>query len=224
MIVPQVDPHSFPVQAVNTLQLITEQYRINGVQVDNPSGSWLYLPECYSYIPPQTLGWATNLASVKSLRVQFVNAPSGGAASVATGGPIVVTTYSQSLSPNIGTNYTVATQQDLANLIAALNRNTGGMNVPAWGSTVVHAGSVTLHQTGPANGQLYLTALANPPGNTENIWYSDTAYSLPNSIRGNGFWIAPGDKDALVMVGGTQLNIVSETIDQTLHFIDSVLS
>lgn len=63
--------------------------QIRGVQVDNPSGSWLYLPEIQEYVPPYVLGWARNIRNaVLKLSFKFVDGPSGQLSTRAGGLPL----------------------------------------------------------------------------------------------------------------------------------------
>lgn len=129
-------PHSYAVAAVGTTRQIAEQFLIAAVQVDNPSDMWLYIPELYSYIPPNRLGWIAEVnPKIKSMRLQYVNAPTNGKASAVSGGPIVLTTFSAEQAISTGVDYTTATQQDLADVLAAIQNLLGG-----------YGGGVTIQQ------------------------------------------------------------------------------
>lgn len=53
-------------------------YQIAGLTIDNPSGSWLYIPADNTYIPPYTLGFAHSFApTLSSIDILFANGPAG---------------------------------------------------------------------------------------------------------------------------------------------------
>lgn len=65
-------------------------WQIAGITVDNPSGSWLLIPNIGN-IPPYTMGWATSpVPTVMVIDVLFSESPSGSPSTL-TGQPITVT-------------------------------------------------------------------------------------------------------------------------------------
>lgn len=52
--------------------------RAYGIEIDNPSGSWLYLPTLETWVPPYTVGWSSAFAyGVASVDVIAGNGPAG---------------------------------------------------------------------------------------------------------------------------------------------------
>ena len=52
--------------------------RTAGIEIDNPSGSWLYIPTLETWVPPYTLGWSQAFPyGVASCDVVAGNGPSG---------------------------------------------------------------------------------------------------------------------------------------------------
>jgi hypothetical protein len=61
-----------------------------GLEVDNPSGSWLYIPQVETSIPPYTLGWAFRFAyDVSSFDIIAGQSPAGQVSTV-QGDPVIV--------------------------------------------------------------------------------------------------------------------------------------
>lgn len=53
-------------------------YRIASIRIDNPSGSWLKIPQDDTFIPPYTVGYVHNFpTTLASLDVLFSNGPAG---------------------------------------------------------------------------------------------------------------------------------------------------
>jgi hypothetical protein len=53
-------------------------YQIAGITIDNPSGSWLYIPQDHTFIAPYTLGFAHSFAPTLSrIDIRFANGPAG---------------------------------------------------------------------------------------------------------------------------------------------------
>lgn len=53
-------------------------FQVAGLTIDNPSGSWLYIPADNTYIPPYTLGFAHSFApTLSSIDILFANGPAG---------------------------------------------------------------------------------------------------------------------------------------------------
>lgn len=75
---------------------------IRGVEIDNPSGSWLYVPAFETFIAPYTLGWSTSLPhDASSIDILAQDGPAGQI-STAQGSPIVVYLTDTSIGSNSG--------------------------------------------------------------------------------------------------------------------------
>jgi hypothetical protein len=49
-----------------------------GIEIDNTSGSWLYIPSLETFVPPYTIGWAMTFPiAVSSLDINAGNGPAG---------------------------------------------------------------------------------------------------------------------------------------------------
>ena len=78
-----------PGQSLSAIGLVTGFAR--GLEVDNPSGSWLYIPQVETSIPPYTLGWAFGFAyDVSSFDIIAQALGPAGQVSTTAGDPIVV--------------------------------------------------------------------------------------------------------------------------------------
>lgn len=76
-------------------------WQIAGVTIDNPSGSWLSVPNVGS-IPPYTMGWAASpTPTILTIDVLFVASPQGSP-SENIGGPIQVTISDIPVAANPG--------------------------------------------------------------------------------------------------------------------------
>lgn len=191
--------YSFPVAAVGTQKLITERQLIHTVVIDNASGMWLYVEEIQKYVPPNTSGWTKHiLPRSNNIHLDYVAALSGGVASTVTGGPIVVNTYQIELLESDGTNYTVATQADVAAIeaqLSILNSNTGILNTPIFHvAALTFAGIVNLGILPPGSSNLAtITVIHNPYTNSVPIWYADDSWGNANSVRSHGFALQSGE-------------------------------
>jgi hypothetical protein len=75
---------------------------IKGVEVDNPSGGWLYIVELKDYVPPYTLAWARTLEYTgTSLNVNYGISPAGQV-STTQGDPYTVTLYDEPITDSAG--------------------------------------------------------------------------------------------------------------------------
>lgn len=76
-------------------------WQIAGITVDNPSGSWLRIPNIAD-IPPYTLGWATSVSpTATQIDVLFVASPSGTPSEL-VGNALTVTIYDTPITPSPG--------------------------------------------------------------------------------------------------------------------------
>lgn len=112
---------SYDVDVVGTERLVTATFPIASVQVNNPSGMWLYIPEVDKYIPSSTLAWISNiLPPTSTVHLLYVDGLVGGAVSAVTGGPITVTVYNEYQTETNGLDYSTATSGDIAAVLAEL--------------------------------------------------------------------------------------------------------
>ena len=73
--------------------LVLGYQQIRGVIVDNPSGSWLYMPEITGYCPPYTKAWSIDVnPTVASISFLFRDGPAGQVSTL-QGDPIQVTLF-----------------------------------------------------------------------------------------------------------------------------------
>lgn len=62
--------------------------QIRGARIDNPSGSWLYIPEITDYVPPYTFGWQRNITNgILKFSVIFRDGPAGQLSTLAGNAP-----------------------------------------------------------------------------------------------------------------------------------------
>ncbi len=74
----------------------------HGIEVDNPSGSWLYIPSIESFVPPYTLGWSATL-TVGAASVDIIaQAGPAGQVSTQTGDPVIVTLSTEPVASSPG--------------------------------------------------------------------------------------------------------------------------
>jgi hypothetical protein len=72
---------------------------IQGIVIDNPSGSWLRVTGIEQYVPPYTVGWSYPVVpAAASLDVLFTDSPSGSPSEL-VGNPVTVNLYDE-LVPN----------------------------------------------------------------------------------------------------------------------------
>jgi hypothetical protein len=77
-------------------------WEVAGINIDNPSGSWLLVKGIEQYVPPYTNGWQYPLIPQQaSVTVRFVDSPSGSQSSL-IGDPPVVTLYNEPVGPSQG--------------------------------------------------------------------------------------------------------------------------
>lgn len=77
-------------------------FQIAGIEVNNPSGSWLLLSGINQYIPPYRAGWKFSLSPAQAaIDLSFVDSPSGSL-SVLAGPDVVVTLYDEQIGTSEG--------------------------------------------------------------------------------------------------------------------------
>lgn len=77
-------------------------WQIAGIEIDNPSGSWLRITGIDQYVPPYTIGWAFPISpSQMSISILFVDSPSGTPSQL-SGSPVTVRLHSIPIPANPG--------------------------------------------------------------------------------------------------------------------------
>jgi hypothetical protein len=77
-------------------------YQIAGLTIDNPSGSWLFIPADRTFIPPYVLGFAHSFApTLASIDILFANGPAGEV-STQKGDPPVAIIYDKPVAESAG--------------------------------------------------------------------------------------------------------------------------
>jgi hypothetical protein len=74
---------------------------MRGIVIDNPSGSWLYLPVNIDWVPPYTIGWSRSLDGLASIDILFSDGPAGQV-STQQGDPPRVWLDSEPVAPSSG--------------------------------------------------------------------------------------------------------------------------
>lgn len=77
-----------------------------GIEIDNPSGSWLYIPSLETFVPPYTIGWSMSFPyGVSSIDLVAQNGPAGQI-STSEGSNVVVflTDEKDAVSPSPGSH------------------------------------------------------------------------------------------------------------------------
>lgn len=125
-------PKQFSVTPVGTSQIVTVNFNIVGVKIDNKSGMWLKIVEFDLEVPPNTLGWANNLEPSKSsVNIMMIDTPTGGAASAVTGN-FTVTVYDIPIPVSVGANYApVASTADITGVVTAVDAVQTAVNTAA---------------------------------------------------------------------------------------------
>lgn len=68
----------FQLPGVSFVAIALQTGRANGIEIDNSSGSWLFIPSMETYIPPFTIGWSMDFPyAVTSVDIQATNGPAG---------------------------------------------------------------------------------------------------------------------------------------------------
>ena len=76
--------------------------QIEGIRIDNPSGSWLLVSGIDQYVPPYRSGWQYPVSpSQSSISVRFVDSPSGSL-SVQVGGAVTIYLYDDAIAFDAG--------------------------------------------------------------------------------------------------------------------------
>lgn len=86
-------------------------WQIGGIQINNPSGSWLRVSGIEQYVPPYTLGWTFPITPTQaSISVRFVDSPSGTPSEL-VGNPVTVTLFDTTVPASPGNASGAAGQQ-----------------------------------------------------------------------------------------------------------------
>lgn len=91
---------------ISFIAIATQVGPTRGIEIDNPSGSWLYIPSLETFIPPYTTGWAFGFPyDVASLDVLSKDRqPTGPAAQISTlqGDPVTIYLTDLQLDRKVG--------------------------------------------------------------------------------------------------------------------------
>lgn len=95
--------------SVKTLQLgqnlesfAAGAFQIGGIIVDNPTGSWLYIPNIREYVQPYTQGWQRPISpTTATITVRFADSPSGSQSTL-VGKPVTVTVSDEPVAASNG--------------------------------------------------------------------------------------------------------------------------
>ena len=132
---PQLRENNFDVAAVGTVRQASFDFFVATLIIQNPSGMWLYIPAARQYVPPQSLGAVVNLTPpTRTIVIQYVNAPTGGIPSAASGGPITVDATDAYINPYQGLDYGL--DQNINTLNTSIQTLTSSINAlkNGWGT------------------------------------------------------------------------------------------
>lgn len=80
---------------------------IRGIQIDNPSGTWIWIEAAKAWVPPYTINWGMTLPSAQqSITIRTGNGPAGKLGTT-TGSAITVTLWNVSVPDSLGTTFIV---------------------------------------------------------------------------------------------------------------------
>lgn len=141
-------------------------FQIAGVTIDNPSGSWLWIPDDNTFIPPYRLGFAHTFAPTqRQISILFSNGPSGQVSTIAGDDPSA-SIYDRPVAESAGTQagggdpfIAGFTPVHTALVQTSFNGNNGDCN----GANVVIDGVITNIPAGPQTifGIPFIFATAN---------------------------------------------------------------
>lgn len=154
-------PYFIDVLSVGQSKTLNADFDVASIAVDNPTGCWLLVEPLERYIPPNRIGWRANLSpTAKTITIRFVDAPTGGVASVITGGPIVVTVSDYESDMDIGDDYRLVNATE--NLITSITGVTTAINSlqAGWGSTAYYR----FYNSGNIKGNSVHKTLISAPG------------------------------------------------------------
>lgn len=175
-------------------------YQIAGVTIDNKCGSWLWIPQDNTFIPPFTLGFAHNFSpTISHIDIRFMQGPSGQV-STTLGDQPVATIYDRSLSESVGSSQQssvfIPTQQSsafgfIADYLVTVTAGGGGTLVPGIAGRRIRVLSL---------GLCYEMPNLDPLGRVRTTLWQDS----PVSLLINGYVATPPAIGSLV---GTALFI-----------------
>lgn len=109
-------------------------WQIATVEIDNPTGRWVYIEPLSLYVPPYTIGWKKESRPwTVSLECTWAEAPAGGGVNVDDGTQLIVTLHSTYLGEDNGLTYKIATDTD--KIVTAIENLREG-----WGTAVLQDG------------------------------------------------------------------------------------
>jgi hypothetical protein len=133
------DSTTIPIGAIGTGKkswTLSGDYQIAGVTVDNPSGSWLWIPADNTFVPPYTLGFAHSFAPTLSrIDILFANGPSGQLSTIEGDAPTaqiydLPVAESAGVQSSTGASFVDTTARLLVQQTLAINvKFSGGTNI-----------------------------------------------------------------------------------------------
>lgn len=125
-------------------------WQIATIEVDNPSGRWIYIEPLSIYIPPYTIGLKKEFhPTTVSVSWTYADPPAGGGINVDDGTQIVVTLHSDYLGEDNGLTYKIATDTDkIVTAIRTLREGWGDLALDEDIHIAGTAGGVILPDTG----------------------------------------------------------------------------
>lgn len=109
-----------------------------GIEIDNPSGSWLYIPTLETFIPPYTVGWSQAFPyAVASCDIIAGNGPSGQVGT-AQGDGITVYLSSTPVASSSGREGAAATTF-IQNFTPSLQADSGFVKLSLGGNQIIHS-------------------------------------------------------------------------------------
>lgn len=95
---------------------------IRGIQVDNPSGGWLYVVSEQQWVPPYTIGWAMPLSyDQSSITIQYFTTGPASQVGTTAGDNWTLTVFDEAVAQSDGSQYQLNT--GFAPLITSGGRN-----------------------------------------------------------------------------------------------------
>lgn len=193
---------------------LTPGFIARSIFIDNPTGQWLKLTATRDLIPPATIGWRSLLAGVQQTTIEFVDAPIGGAASSAVGGPILVTMSQDETDDFPGEIYNlIPTIVNLQGSIASLQSSIDALKA-GYGTGVTLLSHASILSANSTNG----TVVAAPGVGNQIVVVAATVAAYNTHITDTGnldVWLgsqgfsAPGPANVL---GYAQLSRQSPTV------------
>lgn len=154
---------------VSFVKIATQTGATRGVEIDNPSGSWLYIPSLETYIPPYTTGWAFGFPyDVASIDIIAGQSPAGQV-STTQGDPVVVYLTSEQIADVAGGPASfIKTDQSSTQSIPSLSVNCKSSGsgtvvlIPAVANQRIRITSLTFTSDGAGDTDIGISILSSP--------------------------------------------------------------